>query len=311
MEALLRSLVTGGAGFIGRHLVSRLLAEGDVIVVDSGECGRPEELPTGVTLHETDVSDLGVRDWEILLEDVDWVFHLAAAKHNTPNVSADLFFAANVNSTWNLAEAAARAKIRKFVFTSSLYAYGSMGPKAMMESDLPTPNTIYGTSKLAGEHLLRTAEQRFGLNYVACRLFFAYGPGQYADGGYKSVIVGNFERMTRSEPPAIFGDGSQALDYVFIDDVVEALMRSAWGHTHGAVFNISSGMPVSIRELTQEMCEVAGFDGDPIYMPSDWTHGSMRFGEPTLAESLLGWRASIRLREGLERTWSSLRNQDA
>jgi UDP-glucose 4-epimerase len=192
------------------------------------------------------------------------------------------------------------------VFTSSLYAYGSLGPEPMRETDVPAPTTLYGVSKLAGEHLLRVAERNHGLSWTAARLFFVYGPGQFAEGGYKSVIVSNFERLRAGEPPRINGDGEQRLDYVYVDDCVSALLTMAAPEHHGRTFNIASGAGVSVNELTRTMLAAAGSDAQPATAPADWTHGSVRVGDPTLAEATLKWRATTPIEEGVAHVWNSL-----
>ena len=159
----------------------------------------------------------------------------------------------NISASRRLFEAAAQAARPKVVFASSLYAYGSMGPAPMRETDVPTPDTVYGISKVAGEQLLRLRYDGSMVPWSVARLFFVYGPRQYARGGYKSVIVANFERLVRGEAPTIFGDGLQALDYVYIDDVVEALIELAAPAHNGKTLNICSGLATTINDLTAAM----------------------------------------------------------
>src|SRR5262249_59343500 len=130
----------------------------------------------------------------------------------------------NVEGTHQLLTAAVRHGLRHVVFSSSLYAYGRMTGPPCVEDDCPQPTTVYGISKLAGEHLVR----HFGkeLPGTILRFYFVYGPRQFAGMGYKSVIVKNFERLLSSDPAVVYGDGRQALDYVYVDDVVDALLRS-------------------------------------------------------------------------------------
>jgi len=298
-------IVTGGAGFIGRHLVESLRSLGNVTVIDSGEVGKLDQLPEGVDLVESDIVDFSVAEWGDLLQGVDCLFHLAATKHNTPGVSSDKLFETNVNATWRMAQAAGLAKVRRFVFASSLYAYGNLGRKPMSESNIPKPNTLYGSSKLMGEGILRTSFQMFGLKYSALRLFFIYGPGQYAEGGYKSVIVTNFERMLQGEPPTINGDGTQALDYVFVDDAVRAFVAASQSSESELLLNISSGQAVSIHNLTSAMQKAVGSHFAPSYLPPDWTAGTVRYGSPDLAVEKLGWKSQTSLQDGLEQTWRS------
>jgi UDP-glucose 4-epimerase len=279
----------------------------DVVVVDAGFTGRVDEVRPDCTLVERDIATLSDSEWDELLLDCDLVFHLAARKYNTPGVTADELLDTNAKATWRLAEAAARAEVSRMVFTSSLYAYGALGPDAMHERDVPMPRTLYGASKLMGEHILRTAGLEHGLSWNCARLFFVYGPGQYADGGYKSVIVTNFERMAAGLAPTICGDGEQALDYVYVADVVQALWVLATGVTSAEVLNVASGRRATINELTATMIEVAGGGFTPEPLPADWTAGTSRVGDPTSCRSTTGWSATTELTAGLALTWQSLR----
>ena len=199
-----------------------------------------------------------------------------------------------------------RARVRKVVFTSSLYAYGSLGPEPMKETDVPAPTTMYGLSKVAGEHLLRVADREQGLRWTVARLFFVYGPRQYAEGGYKSVIVVNYERLRRGEAPLIHGDGEQTLDYVYVDDAVDALVAMAADSHHGGVFNVASGRGVSIAELTAPCRRPPARISTRCTTPPDWTAGSRRVGDPSLASNELGWRATMPIEEGVRRVWNWL-----
>src|SRR5258708_3649499 len=196
------ALVTGAAGFIGCHLVEALHEAGCAVTgVDDERSGDWARLTVPCTQVRRDFAGLGADELDDLCHGVDVVFHLAAEKHNSAKATPQKIIDVNLSGTRRLFEAAARARRPKVVFTSSLYAYGSMGPDPMREADIPAPTTVYGVSKLAGEHLLRVAYDDHALPWSAARLFFIYGPRQYAEGGYKSVILSNFERLARGEGP--------------------------------------------------------------------------------------------------------------
>jgi UDP-glucose 4-epimerase len=245
-------------------------------------------------------------EFDDLLQDADVCFHLAAEKHNSARDAPQRVIDVNISATRRLFEAAVRTRVRKIVFTSSLYAYGSLGPEPMRESDVPLPTTVYGVSKLAGEHLLRASAATSSLAWSVARLFFVYGPHQYADGGYKSVIVSNFERLRRGVRPVVLGDGKQALDYVYVDDVVDALVALADPAHDGLVCNIGSGQAVSVADLTDAMVAVAGRDVEPIWGPPDWTAGSRRVADVDVARDAVGWAARTTLHDGLSRVWASM-----
>lgn len=300
-------VVTGGAGFIGRHLVRSAREQGQrVLVIDAGYTGRLEELPDDVEVLHRDIADLTPREWDQALAGADAVFHLAARKYNTPGVTSEELLATNVTATQHLIEGCLRVGVGRLVLTSSLYAYGSLGPDDMSELDVPLPRTVYGASKLMGENLLRAAGAQ-GLSWNAARLFFIYGPGQHADGGYKSVIVTNFENLAAGRAPTVCGDGTQELDYVYIADAVEALWVLAQGSAHGQVVNVCAGVGRRIVDLTAAMQEVAGAGPETVTLAPDWTAGTRRVGNPAYCAEAVGWTASTSLHTGLAQTWQSLR----
>jgi len=267
--------VTGGAGFIGRHLVDSLVKEGkEVLVLDSGHCGQITRVNKKAMLIQADIDSFKIDDFVSYLKGVSQVFHLAAQKHNTLSVSPEKMISTNILSTYNLVLASARLNIKRFVFTSSLYAYGSLGPEIMKEKDPPMPSTLYGASKLMGENILKLAQKQFGLSWNVARLFFIYGPGQFAGSGYKSVIVKNFERIKNKMPVTINGDGNQSLDYLYVQDAVEGLKLLANSKKDYKTFNISSSTAVSINELVLAMEKSFGKKINVSYEPADWTSGS-------------------------------------
>jgi UDP-glucose 4-epimerase len=256
-----------------------------VIGIDNERSGDWSRLLVPCTRIERDLATMTTSELAEAAAGVDVCFHLAAEKYNSSRTTPERIIDVNVSATRRILEAAASSGVGKVVFTSSLYAYGSLGPAPMSERDVPTPTTVYGMSKLAGEHLLRVAARSCGLRWNVARLFFVYGPRQYAEGGYKSVVVANFERLRRHERPTIYGDGKQALDYIYVEDV-------------------------SVSELTGMMLTVSGQDLEPLSCPSDWTAGSVRVADTKLARDTLGWNATTTMEDGLSRVWDSLKGND-
>ena len=292
-------LVTGGAGFIGTHLCRALRAAGArVTAIDSGKYAHAGADVVRFTLGTDPIASLP-------LGDVDGVFHLAAEKHNQSLATPDALFRANIDGTYQLFAAAARAGVKKVVFSSSLYAYGRLRGAPMDEGDVPAPATLYGITKLAGERLVDHA-RGLGLPGSVLRYFFVYGPEQYPGMGYKSVIVSNFERLLAGAAATVHGDGEQALDYVYVDDVVAATMRAMERDADGPL-NIGSGVATTINALTERMVAVAG-GGQVEHDAADWTAGSSRVGRVERARAALEWQATTSLDEGLRRTLDWLRS---
>lgn len=305
-------MVTGGCGFIGSHLTHALAARGAkrVVVLDSLRYGKPENLGALAEQVEVVQYTLGESPEDVLkpaLEGVTHLFHLAAEKHNQSKDSPARVYQSNIVGTHTLFENAVEAGVKKIVFTSSLYAYGRMTGAPFVESEVPQPRTVYGISKLAGEHVLAHFGQTQGTAWNVLRYLFVYGPKQFAGLGYKSVIMKNFERILSGEPPVILGDGAQELDYVFVDDVVEATLMAMESPLTNEVLNIASGHGTRIDDLTEAMLRVSGSTLLPTYGPADWTHGSRRVGNAERAAEVLGWRATTPLDVGLRRTFDWIR----
>jgi UDP-glucose 4-epimerase len=305
-------MVTGGCGFIGSHLAHALAAHGAkrIVVVDSLRYGKPENLGALADQVEMVKHTFGESPRDLLkpaLEGVTHLFHLAAEKHNQSKDSPARVYQSNIVGTHTLFEDAVEAGVKKIVFTSSLYAYGRMTGAPFVESEVPQPRTVYGISKLAGEHILAHFGQTRDVAWNVLRYLFVYGPKQLAGQGYKSVIMKNFERILRGEPPVILGDGKQELDYVFVDDVVEATLSAMDSPVTNEVVNIASGHGTRIDELTEAMLRVSGSALRPTHGPSDWTQGSCRVGSADRAAEVLGWRATTPLDVGLRRTFDWIR----
>jgi UDP-glucose 4-epimerase len=294
-------MVTGGAGFIGSHLVRRLqqAEAARVVVLDAFRRPAPPDLKA-----ETVRFTLGQDRPEALadvLRGVDFLFHFAAEKHRTARENPQRALQGNVIGTHDLLQAAARAGVKKVVYASSVYVYGRDRGPAMVETEVPRPDTVYGLSKLAGEHLLARFAREGGPAWVALRYFFVYGPGQ-EHGGYPSLIVRSLERLRAGQAPTIYGDGEQALDYVYVDDAVEAALVSMTSSVSGEVFNVGSGTAVSVSRVVDELIRVSGRAVGKTHLDPDETAGSSRVASIDKIRQALGWTPRVALRDGLERT---------
>ncbi len=298
----MRAMVTGGAGFIGSHLVDALLARGDEVhVVDNLSTGSRENLASAAELHEFDIRDEALEEFAGRLRP-EGVFHLAAQADVGTSVERPAFDAeVNVVGTVRVLEAA-RATAARVVFTSSGGAIYGECEQSARESDEPQPLSPYAASKLAGEKYLATWNRLYGAVHVACRLANVYGPRQRPtlEGGVIAIFL---DRLRDGQETEIFGDGEQTRDFVYVGDVVEALLAAAASPV-GGVYNIGTGVATSVGELHRLCAETAGVDQQPRFSPP--RPGDLRQSvvDASLAAHDLGWRAATTLPDGLARTWN-------
>jgi len=304
-------LVTGGAGFVGSNLTRSLANLGaNIIVLDNQSKGKHNLLTKqdNIKYLVKDLNKLSESELLKILSGIEILYHLAAEKHSSQNqISVEDILSTNISATYRLFQAASKASVKKIVFTSSLYAYGRYALPPARENDLPKPDTLYGISKLSAEHMLRQIfNDNNNINYTIARLFFVYGPGikPYSDKfsmGYKSVLLKHFQRMINNEAPIIYGSGQQGLDYIYIDDVVKALILCAGNNkSNNKTLNISTGKYNSILDLTQMAKNICGFTGNTIFQTADKTDNTIRCGDNSLASETLDWTPNISIEHGLK-----------
>jgi UDP-glucose 4-epimerase len=302
----MRTMVTGGAGFIGSHLVDALLARGEEThVVDNMATGSRENLPSAAELHEVDIRDEALEKLAQRLQP-DVVFHLAAQADVGTSVERPLFDAdVNVLGTVRVLEAA-RATGARVVFTSSGGAIYGECERPAREDDEPEPLSPYAASKLAGEAYLATWNRLHGASHVTCRLGNVYGPRQMPslEGGVVAIFL---DRLRDGRETEIFGDGNQTRDFVYVDDVVRALLAAATS-TETGVFNVGSGVATSVVELHRLCAETAGVGQEPRFAPA--RPGDLRHSviDPSRAARELDWRAKMDLTRALAETWKTVRS---
>lgn len=305
------SLVTGGAGFIGSHLVDALVARGDQVrVLDSLSTGHLENL-AGVT-DAVELLEEDVRDQAIVrraVADVDTIFHLAAMvsvpESMAKPVEAELI---NAVGTLNLLNAARTAGVRRVVLSSTCAVYGDEPTLPKTESMPPAPKSPYAISKLAAEHYCHLFHEALGLETVVLRYFNVFGPRQDPSSVYSGVISIFVDKMLKGAAPFIYGDGEQTRDFVFVKDVVRAnLLAAEVAGAAGKTFNIGAGRQVSINTLFDTLGGIVELDLDPVYKPS--RPGDIRhsYADPTLAGEVLGWSPQVQLEAGLRQLVESVR----
>ncbi len=307
MKKKSKVLITGGAGFIGSSLANKLSRDFEVTAVDNLTAGEWSRVSAPIKIVELDLAKASFQEICDLVSGNDYVYHLAAVKLHNENNSNTSIIENNISATNSLIQACSLHRVRKVLFTSSLYAYGHLFLPKIDEETFLDPRTVYGVSKLAGEGLLKAEATKGRFEYVIARLFFIYGPNQFADGGYKSVIVNNFERLLLGEPAIVNGSGNQVLDYLYIDDCVNYLAALMESNFIGPV-NVSSGQGISILDLVSQMIDAAG-SGTIEFASEDWTSGSTRIGDNKLLLEMFPDITKTPLQKGLEKTLNDVRSR--
>ncbi len=296
-------LVTGGAGFIGSHLSAALVARGHAVrIVDDLSTGRLANVPAGAEFIRGDLTDPETAD--AVVRDCEFVLHQAAVASvplsvSEPRVAHD----ANLNATLNVLVAARDAGVRRVIFAASSAAYGDDPalPKVEdMPADLQSP---YALQKYAGEQYCRLFHRLYGLETVALRYFNVFGPKQSASSPYSGVLSLFIRAALSGSPATVYGDGGQTRDFVFIDNVVNGVLRSmdAAG-VAGEVINLATGRGVSLNEAWAALGEILGPLPEPVYGPPRAGDVRHSVADLTKAARLLGYRPHVSFDDGLRRT---------
>ncbi len=296
-----RVLVTGGAGFVGSHIVDLLLDEGcaRVFVVDNMVRGRPENLASALASGRVELIDGDIRDRALMTRLVDessTVFHQAALRITHCAAEPDLAMEVMVNATYDLLRLCVATKTRKLVMASSASIYGMAEDFPTTEAHHPYDNrTLYGAAKSFGEGLLRSFNDMYGLDYVALRYFNVYGPRMDIHGRYTEVLARWMERIESGKPPLIFGDGLQTMDLVHVRDVARANILAARSEAKDVVFNVGSESETSLLGLARALARVMG---RPDLVPVHEAERAVnpvprRLASGTAASEVLGFRPEI------------------
>jgi len=301
-----RYLVTGGAGFIGSHVVDRLVADAhQVRVFDDLSSGRLENLAEVRDRIEFIQADL--RDRRALAracEGIEYVIHEAAWR-SVPQSMADPYGYTEVNvlGTVGLLDAAVKAQIRRVVFVSSSSVYGETTQVPMREDEPTRPVSPYAASKLAGELFCGLFSRAFGLETVSVRYFNVFGPRQSLENEYAVVVPKFIACLLRKESPPVYGDGKQSRDFTYIENVAEAtIVASRAPGVSGEVFNIALGEEQSVLDLLRELNAIMGLSIPPSFHPPRPGDVLRTYADSSKAERLLRWKGRVPFAEGLHRT---------
>ena len=295
-------LITGGAGFIGAALANRLVRMGHhVRVIDDLSAGDPSRLDPKVVFTRGDVRDVP-RLWN-LLQGVDCVYHLAA-KVSVPEsvLYPREYNEVNVGGTVALMVAVRDVGVKRVILASSGAVYGEQEVQPVKETMRPNPQSPYAVSKLASEYYVNTLGALYGIETVILRIFNAYGPGQYLTFHHPPVIPQFMKKAVEGGTLVIYGDGNQTRDFVYIDDVVDALVAAATAsNVNRAIINVGSGEETSINDLAKKVARVVGREVEVIHNRAESGGVSRLVADLTLAQKLLGYRPKVTLMEGLRR----------
>jgi UDP-glucose 4-epimerase len=308
----MRALVTGGAGFIGSHVVDTLLERGDeVVALDDLSTGRRENLDQalarGAELIEADITDVAAVDDAFDSHRPELVFHLAAQIDVRRSVSEPVFdMGVNIGGTLNLLEAARRTRPRRFLLASTggaIYGEGSGRELPLDERAECRPDAPYGQSKHSAEGYLSLYGRLYGVSGASLRLGNVYGARQdpLGEAGVVAIFCGAMHRQTA---PQVFGDGHQTRDYVYVGDIVDAFMSAAGSEAYG-VYNVGTGVETSVLELGRLLAEIWGREFDPQMAPARPGEIQRIAIASARAERDLGWRTTTALADGLRQTAAS------
>lgn len=302
-------VVVGGAGLIGSHTVDRLLKEdiGEVLIYDNFVRGTRENLNEALKDPRVRVYDVGgdVMQTDILqsaFDGADGVFHLAALWllqcHEYPRTAFDV----NVRGTFNVMEACVAKGVKRLVWSSSASVYGDAVEEPMTESHPFNNQNFYGATKIAGEAMMRAYHHRYGLNFVGLRYMNVYGPRQDYHGAYIAVIMKMLDAIDKGESPTIMGDGSEAFDFVAVEDCGLSNVCAMKADTVDSFYNVGTGRRTSLKELAERLIALTGCQQPIRYAPrSQATLVRNRIGSPKKASEEIGFTAEIGLDEGLRR----------
>jgi UDP-glucose 4-epimerase len=307
-----RILITGGAGLVGSHIADLLVKEGvsEIIVLDNFTRGCRDNLAWTQANGPLVIVDGDIRDRQLLtdiMQGVDIVFHQAAIRITQCAEEPRLALEVLADGTFNVLEAAVKAGVKKVVAASSASIYGMAENFPTTESHHPYNNrTLYGAAKAFNEGLFRSFYEMYGLNYIGLRYFNVYGPRMDIHGVYTEVLIRWMERITAGQPPLIFGNGEQTMDFVYIEDIARANILAAKADITDMVFNIASGVETSLNDLAHSLLKVMGSDLQPEYKPERQVNPvQRRLADVSQAKQLLNFESHVSLEAGLSRlvTW--------
>ena len=300
----MRYLITGAAGFLGSALANKLAEQAhSVIGIDDLSTGDPNKLVSAVQFQRADVNDRP-KLWT-LLKEIDCVYHLAARVIVPESILYPREYnQVNVGGTVTIMEAMRDVGVRRVVFISSGTVYGNQPVLPVSENSIPNPRSPYAVSKLAAEFYVKSIGSLWGIETVSLRVFNAYGPGQHHPPVHTPVIPSFLRQAWENGTIVIHGDGNQTRDYVYLDDVVSAMVSASTApDVNQLTINVGSGSETSVRDLAKQVIEVTGGHPELVYNPRNEGGLSRLCADISLARDKLGYEPKVSLAEGLRMTF--------
>ena len=292
----MKAIVTGGAGFIGSHLVDSLLNENiDVTVLDNFSTGCLENLKHVQEQIELIECDLALKaGWVKHFNNADWVFHLAALADIVPSIQQpEAYFRANVDGTFNVLQAAKTAEVKRFIYIASSSCYGIPDKYPTPENAEIRPQYPYALAKRMGEELVMHWAQVYKFPALSLRFFNVYGPRSRTSGTYGAVFGVFLGQKLAGKPYTVVGDGEQTRDFTFVTDIAQAIFVSANSDRVGQIYNVGSGATVSVNRLV----ELLG--GEKVHIPKRPGEPDSTFADISKIQSELGWKPQVPIEDGV------------
>ncbi|MFH1360509.1 MAG: NAD-dependent epimerase/dehydratase family protein [Candidatus Omnitrophota bacterium] len=314
-------LITGGTGFVGSFITEQLLDEHpkEIVILDNLIRGSKKNIEPALSSGKVTFVEGDIRDRALLLrllEGVDYCFHLAALRithcAQEPREALEVMY----DGTFNVLEASVARKIKKIIFASTASVYGQAELFPTTEKHHPYNNfTLYGAAKMANELMLRTFQQMYGLTYQALRYFNIYGPRMDIHGRYTEVLIRWYRLIKEGQAPLIYGDGTQTMDFIYVEDIARASLLALKADTINEVYNIASGQETSLLELCQSLLDVMSSTLKPKKVPlpegRQKVEVQRRMADVGKAKEEIGFEAQVNLKEGLTRLVHWLDQQKA
>lgn len=296
----MKALVTGGAGFIGSHLVEMLIEDGhEVVAIDNLHCGQIKNFNTIKNNPNFSFHQVDIRDYDKLFphfENVDWVFHLAALADIVPSIEMPKeYFQTNVDGTFNVLECAKTTNVKRFIYAASSSCYGIPDVYPTPETHPPSPQYPYALTKYLGEQLVMHWEQLYQLPSISLRLFNVYGPRARTSGTYGAVFGVFLTQKIHNQPYTVVGDGSQTRDFTYVTDVAQAFLCSAKSDISGEIFNVGSSGHYSVNKLVKLL------QGEVTFIPKRPGEPDSTFADISKIQKMLNFSATISFEEGVSK----------